>query len=136
SQGSLCSLDVAFQSFSRLPHRLIQVGQADLDTQIVRFCQKQLLQKRNRFRLLAIFQVEFRQLQEQRPGLAHHALLHVQIGKLLEWTHFLWREFRDSLVNRDRFGQESVADEELRQPLKIFDGLKGFALADVQLADG
>jgi len=52
--------------------------------------------------------------------------LNVQIGKLLEWTHFLWREFRDSLVNRDRFGQESVADEELRQPLKVFDGLKGF----------
>src|SRR6266481_2459085 len=82
------------------------------------------------------FQVEFRKLKEQRPGFAHHALLHVQIRKLLKRADFFRREFRNSLVNRDRFGQESVADEELRQPFEIFDGLKSLALADVQLADG
>src|SRR5258708_32307723 len=55
--------------------------------------------------------MELRKLKNQRPGFAHHALLHVQIRKLLKRSDFFRREFRNSLVNGDRFGQESVADE-------------------------
>jgi len=92
-----------------------------LDPQIVRFCQKATSSEAQSLPVACHFSGGVPPVAEQGPGLAHHRLLNVQIGKLLEWTHFLWREFRDSLVNRDRFGQESVADEELRQPLKVFD---------------
>jgi len=34
----------------------------------------------DRFGLAAVFQMDFGQLQEQRPRLAHHPLLHVQVG--------------------------------------------------------
>ena len=97
---------------------------------------KQLLQQRDGFRLAIILEVDFGELQEQRPRLAHHPLLDVQIGQFLERANLFGREFGDALVNGDGFGQETVADEELRQALEIVDGLKGLALADVQLADG
>ena len=86
--------------------------------------------------LLAILQVNFGQLQEQRPRLAHHTLLDVQVSKFLERTNLFGGQLGDALVNRDRFGEEPVADEQLRQPFEVIDGLEGFALANIQLADG
>src|SRR5690242_2709818 len=80
--------------------------------------------------------MNFFQLQEQRPRLAHPALLHVQIRQLFQWTNLFRRQFGDALVNCDGFGEEPVADKNLREALEIVDGLEGLALPDVQLADG
>ena len=63
-------------------------------------------------------------------------MLNVQVGQFLQRPDFFWRELGNSLVDRNRFGKETVADEELRETFEIVDGLNGFALADVQLADG
>src|SRR5260221_4188861 len=80
--------------------------------------------------------MDFRELQKQRAGLAHHALLHVQISEFLERANLLGSEFGDALVNGNRLGQETVADEDLREALKIINGLKRLALPDVQLPNG
>src|SRR6267154_2642669 len=81
-------------------------------------------------------EMDFCELQEERPGFAHDALLDVEVGEFFERTNLFGSEFGDALVNGDGLGQETVAYEDLRQTLKIIDGLKSFALADVELADG
>src|SRR5215467_11898140 len=76
------------------------------------------------------------QLQEKGPSLAHHTLLDVEVGKLLERADFFRSEFGDALVNGDGFGKKPITDKNLGQALEIIDGLEGLALADVQLTDG
>src|SRR2546430_1295454 len=80
--------------------------------------------------------MDFGELEEQRPGLAHYALLNVKVGELFKRANLLGGQFGDALVNSDGFSEEAVADENLGQALKVIDGLKSLALADVQLADG
>ena len=135
-QGALRRGNVRFQGFPGLPHGLIKIGQADLDPQVIGFRQQKLLQQRHRFRLLVVLQVEFGELQEERSRLAHDPLLHVQVSQLFERTNFFGGEFRDALVNGDGLRQETIADEQLREPLEVIDGLERLALADVQLSDG
>ena len=81
-QGALRSGDVRLDGLPSLAHGLVQIGQADLDAQIIRFRLQQFLQQPDGFRLAIVFQVNLRQLQEQGPGLAHDPLLNVEIGKL------------------------------------------------------
>ncbi|HEX3817930.1 MAG TPA: hypothetical protein VHW03_06560 [Chthoniobacterales bacterium] len=133
---ALAGRDVSIDRFAILAHRRVQIGEAYLDAQIVGLGGQQFLQKRNRFGLPIILEVNFGQLQEQRPGLAHYALLDVEVSKFLERANLFGSKFCNAFVNGDRFGEESVANENLREALEIVDGLKGFALADVQLADG
>src|SRR2546430_2809844 len=80
--------------------------------------------------------MNLRQLEEKGPGLTHYPLLHVKVGKLFEGANLFGSELGDALVDGDCFCQETVADENLRQTLEVVDGLKRFALADIQLADG
>ncbi len=80
--------------------------------------------------------MDFRELQEQWPGLAHHALLHIQVSEFLERANLFRGQLGDALVDRNSLGQETVAHEYLRKALKIIDCLKGFALPDVQLPNG
>src|SRR5207245_4636323 len=42
----------------------------------------------------------------------------------------------NALVDGDGFGQKTIANENLCEAFKVVDGLKGFALADVELTDG
>jgi len=107
-----------------------------LDAEIIWFGQQKFFQEADGFRLAVVLQVNFRQLKEKGPGLAHHALLNVQVGKLLKRADFFRGELGDALVNRDCFCQESVADENLRKAFEVVDGLERLALADIQLADG
>src|SRR5713101_1189829 len=83
-----------------------------------------------------VLQVNLRQLEEEGPGLAHYTLLNVEVGKFFERTDFFRGELGDTLVNRDCFGQETVAHENLSKAFEIVDGLERLALADIQLADG
>src|SRR5579859_530726 len=80
--------------------------------------------------------MNFRELEEERARFAHDPLLDVQIGEAFERTNFLGRELGDALVNGDGFGEKTVADEDLREAFEIIDGLKRFALANVEFADG
>src|SRR5439155_12988561 len=80
--------------------------------------------------------MNFCELEEQWARFAHYALLHVQVSQPLERFDFFRRQLRDALVNSDGLRQETVADKDLRQTFKIFDGPEGFSLANVQLADG
>src|SRR2546425_6734382 len=80
--------------------------------------------------------MNFRQLEKKRPSFAHHPLLNVEVGELFERTYFFGSELGDALIYCNGFGKEPIADENLRQALKIIDGLKGFTLADIELADG
>jgi len=107
-----------------------------LDPEIIGFGEKQLFQQPNGFRLAIVLQVNLGQLEEKGTGLAHHALLNVEVGELFERADFLGSEFRDAFVNRDRFSQETVAHEDLCKAFEIVDGLERLALADVQLAYG
>ena len=75
-------------------------------------------------------------MQEQRPGFAHYALLDIEVGKLFKRPNFFGSELGDAFVDRDCFCQETVANENLRKALEIVDGLKGFPLPDIELADG
>ncbi len=115
---------------------MIQIGQPDLDTKIVGFSLKKFFQQAHGIRLAMVLQVNLRQLEEEWPGLAHYTLLNVEVGKLFERTDFFRGELGDALVNRDCFGQETVAHENLSQAFEVVDGLESFALADIQLADG
>src|SRR5213080_4101964 len=80
--------------------------------------------------------MNFSQLQEKRPGLAHYALLNVEVGEFFERPNLFRSQFGDALVNGDRFGKETIPDENLGQALKVIDGLESLALADIELADG
>src|SRR6266566_2348606 len=135
-QGALRSGDVRLDGLPSLAHGLVQIGQADLDAEIIRFRLQQFLQQPDGLRLAIVFQVNLRQLQEQGPGLAHDPLLNVEVGKLFERANLLGRELGNALIDRDCFCQETVADENLRKAFEIVDGLKRLALADIQLADG
>src|SRR4029077_13149207 len=53
-----------------------------------------------------------------------------------ERSYLFGSQLGDAFVHRDGFGQETISNEQLSQPLKVVDGLKRFALADIQLADG
>ncbi len=136
SQRALRGGDVGIHRLAFLPHRLVQIGQTDLDAQVVRFGQQQLFQQCHGLRLTVVFQVNFRELQKQRPRLAHHSLLYVEVSQPFQRLDLFRSQFGDALVNRDSFGQKAVRHKNLCQPLKILDGLKGFALPNVQLADG
>src|SRR6201981_1780937 len=80
--------------------------------------------------------MNFSQLQEKRPGLAHYALLTVEFAEFFERPNLFRSQFGDALVNGDRFGKETIPDENLGQALKVIDGLESLALADIKLADG
>jgi len=136
SQRALRSGDIGVHRFAFLPHGLVQIGEANLDAQVVGFGQQQFFQQCHCLRLAVVFQVDFRELQEQRPRLAHHSLLHIEVGQPLQRFDFLRSQLGDALVNRNGLGQKTVSHKNLCQPLKILDSLKSFALANVQLADG
>ena len=97
---------------------------------------QQFFQQVDRFRLAVVLEMNFRQLQEERTSLAHHALLHVKISKFFERANLFGSQLGDALVNGDGLGEKSVGHKNLREPLEIIDGLKSFALANVEFADG
>src|SRR5271155_284233 len=78
----------------------------------------------------------FRELQKQRPGLAHYPLLNVQIGEFFQRSNLFRGQLGDAFIDGDGFGKEPVAHEDLRETFKVVDGLEGLALTNVQLADG
>ncbi len=80
--------------------------------------------------------MNFSKLQEQGPGFTHHALLNIEVGKLFERPDFLGRQLGDPFVNGDGLREKTISDKNLRKAFEIIDSLKGFALADVQLANG
>ena len=135
-ERTLCCRNICFDGLGWFPHRLIEIGEANLNAKIVGFRKQKLSQQGNRLGLTVVLQMNFRELKEQRARFAHYALLHVQVSQPLERFDFLWRQLRDALVNRDGLRQESVADKDLRQTFKIFDCPEGFTLANVKLADG
>jgi len=63
-------------------------------------------------------------------------LLDVQIRQLFERPNLVRRQFGDALVNSDGLGQEPIGDKNLGEALEVVDGLKRFALANIELADG
>ena len=79
-------------------------------------------------------QVRFRDLQKKRARLAQHALLHVEIGELLERADFGRRQLGDFLVNRDGLAVEAIRKIDLRKPLEIFERVGHIALAGEQIA--
>ena len=115
---------------------MIQIGQTNLDAEVVRLRLQKFFQQSDGFRLAIALQVNFRQLQKERPGLAHYPLLNVQVGKLFEGSNFFRSQLGDALVDRDCFGKETVANENLRKALEVVDGLERFSLADIELTDG
>ena len=128
--------NVSFDSLAILAHRLVQISQPHLDAQIVGLRHQQLFQQSHRFGLPIALQVNLGELHEQRPRLAHHPLLDIQVGKFLERAYLFGSQLGNAFINRDGFGQEPVADKQLRQTFEVIDGLKRFALTDIQLADG
>jgi len=88
------------------------------------------------FRLAIVLQVNFGELQEQRPGFAHHPLLYVQVGKFFERANFLRRELGDAFINRDGLGEKTVADKNLREAFEIIYSLESFSLANIEFANG
>src|SRR5437016_146823 len=135
-QGALRSGDVSLNGLPSLAHGLVQIGQADLDAEIIGFRLQKFLQQADGFRLAIVFQVHLRQLEEQGPGLAHYPLLNVEVGKLFKGANLFGSELGDALVNRNCLCQETVANKNLRKAFEVVDGLKRLALADIQLADG
>ncbi len=107
-----------------------------MNAKIIGFRLQKFFQEADGFRLAIVLQVNFRQLEEKWPGLAHYPLLNVEVGKLFEGANFLGSELGDALVDRYRFCQESIAHEYLGKAFEVVDGLKRLALADIQLADG
>ena len=67
---------------------------------------------------------EFRRAEKERAGLAHHALLHVKIGKFFERANFFRGQLGDAFVYGDGLGEETVADKNLREAFEIIDGLE------------
>ena len=78
--------------------------------------------------------MRLRDLQEERPRFAQHALLNVKVGQPLERRQLGGRQLGNFLVDRDRFAVEAVAEVDLRQPLEVFDGLRHVALAREEIA--
>src|SRR5207249_4893870 len=91
SERTLCSRNVGLNGFRTLAHRLIEIGEANLNAQIIRLGQEKLFQKRDGFGLAIILQVNFRELKKERARLAHYALLDVEIGEALERANFFGR---------------------------------------------
>src|SRR5580704_13113491 len=135
-EGALRSGNVGVDSLARLAHGLIEIGQANLNAKIVGFGEEKLFKKANGFRLTIVLEMDFRELQEERAGLAHDPLLDVKVGQLFEGANLFRGQFGDAFVNGDGFGEKTVADKDLCEALEVIDGLKSFALADVELADG
>src|SRR5579885_1071109 len=136
SESALCCRDIGFDGLSGLAHGLVQIGETNLDAQIIRLGKKKLFEERDRLLLAVVLEVNFGEMEEERARFAHHALLNVKVSKLFERANLLWRELGDAFVNSDGLGEESVANEDLREALEVVNSLKGFALANVQLADG
>src|SRR5262249_29156147 len=81
-------------------------------------------------------EVNFRELQKERARLAHYALLNVEVREAFERANFFRGEFGDAFVNGNCFGEKTVADKNLCESLEIIYGLKRFALANIEFADG
>src|SRR6267143_1676566 len=136
SQGALGCRDVAVQGLFCLTHGLIEIGEAYLNPKIIGLRQEEFLEEADGFRLPVVLQVNLGQLQKQGPRFAHDPLLHVEVGKLLERADLFGSKLCDALVNCDGLGEKTISDKNLRKAFEIIDSLKGFALTDVQLADG
>jgi len=135
-QSSMRRIVKCFNRFLRLPHGKLQLAQPRMNSQVVRLRLQQLSQQRSSLRLSPAFQVHFRQLQIQRPCLAEDALLNVKLRQSFQRARFLGRELCYFFVNGDGFGCESVVQKNLCELFKIFQRLKGFALAHEQIAQG
>ena len=107
-----------------------------MTTESIWFSEKKFCEVMDGVGLTIVLEMNFSELQEERTRFAHHALLDVEVGELLERTNFFRSEFGDAFVNGDGLGEETVADKNLGETFKIVDGLKGFALAHVEFADG
>jgi len=135
-QGALGRGDVGVNSLAGLPHGLVEIGQANLNAKIVRLREEKFLQEADSFRLAVILEMDFRELQEERAGLAHDPLLDVKVGQFFERANLFGSELGDAFVNGDSFCEKTVADKNLSESLEVIDGLKSLTLANVKFADG
>jgi len=62
--GTLRSGDVSLDGLPSLAHGLVQIGETDLDAEIIGFCQQKFFQEADGFRLAVVLQMNFRQLKE------------------------------------------------------------------------
>src|SRR5215470_11072141 len=83
-EGALRSGNIGFNRFPLLPHSLVEVGQADLDAQVVRLSLEELFQQSDGFSLAIVLQVNFGKLQEERARFAQNALLDIQVREALQ----------------------------------------------------
>ena len=81
-------------------------------------------------------QIGFRDLQEERPRLAQHSLLHVEVRQPLKRGQFVGGELGNLLVDGDGLAVEAVAQIDLREPLEVFDGLRHVSLTGEEIAHG
>src|SRR5262249_18199645 len=81
SKGTLRSGNVSFDCVRVLAHRLIKIGEANLNAEIVGFGEKQFFQEANRLRLAIVLQMNFRELEKEGARFTHYALLHVEISE-------------------------------------------------------
>src|SRR5215470_16149818 len=119
-----------------LAHSLIQIGQSNLNADVVWLGEKQFLQEANRLRLAIALEMDFRELEEERPRFAHYTLLDVKIREALKRANLFGSKLRDTFVDGDCFGEKTVPHEDLCEAFEIIDGLESLALANVELADG
>src|SRR5579859_4663808 len=89
-EGALRSGNVGLDGVPRLAHGLIEIGQANLNAEIVRLCEKKLFQEADGFGLTVVLEVDFRKLQKERTGLAHHPLLNIKVGQLFQGANLFW----------------------------------------------
>ena len=127
---------IGLGGFFLLAHHVVELGEPHLHARVFGLHVEQPVQHLHGLRAPVGLQVGFGDLQEQRPRLAQHALLDVQVGQALERLEFVRCELGDLFVDRDGFAVETVVQVDLREPLEILDGLRHVALAREQIADG
>src|SRR6476661_6571330 len=87
-EGALRGRNVSFNGIARLSHGLIEIGQANLDAEIVGLREEKFFQEADGFGLAIVLEVDFRELQKERTGLAHHSLLDIKVSQLFKGANF------------------------------------------------
>ena len=72
-----------------------------MNAKVIGFSLEELLEQADGFRLPVVLQVNFSELQKQGPSFTHHALLNVEVGKLLERPDLFGSELGNAFVNGD-----------------------------------
>ena len=127
---------IRLAGFLLLAHQVVKLGKPHLHARIFGFYFQQAIQCVNGFRPAIRFEVRFGNLQEERPGFAEYALLHVKIGEPFERREFGRRQLGYFFVDRDCFAIEAVVQIDLREPFEILDGLRHLSLARIKIANG